>query len=217
MTAVRDQLTAHLRAALGAWPPPDGQIVVTTSGARTSPGWDGSVRRFAALRTGDGGAVVSVEPALLTEITGLGSTLAEARPKLEARLGGRLVDVPFRWCETPPPLEPIGEWRPFDDPSVPEWLRPFGGDVLVVVEDDRYVAGVGLKRHDDHAWEISVGTEEHARGRGMARRLVVTAARRVLDEGRVPTYLHDSRNTASATVADASGFPDRGWRMMVLA
>ena len=109
----------------------------------------------------------------------------------------------------------LGEWLPFDDPRVPEWLHPFGGDVLVHLEDDRYIGGVGLKRHDEHAWELSVGTEEEARGKGIARRLVVTAARRVLDEGRVPTYLHDLRNTASAHVAEASGFPDRGWRLLV--
>jgi predicted GNAT family acetyltransferase len=44
---------------------------------------------------------------------------------------------------------------------------------------------------------------------------VVTAARRVLADGRVPTYLHDLRNHASAHVAEASGFPDRGWRLLV--
>ena len=46
-------------------------------------------------------------------------------------------------------------------------------------------------------------------GRG---RLVAQAARRVLDEGAVPTYQHDPANIASARVADAAGFPDRGWR-----
>jgi predicted GNAT family acetyltransferase len=104
---------------------------------------------------------------------------------------------------------------PAEDERVPEWLKPFGGDVLVLLEKDRYVGGVGLKRHDDHVSEISVGTEEAARGRGIARRLVVTAARRILDDGKVPTYLHDLRNHASAKVAEASGFPDRGWRLVV--
>ncbi|PWU56502.1 GNAT family N-acetyltransferase, partial [Micromonospora globispora] len=48
-------------------------------------------------------------------------------------------------------------------------------------------------------------------GRGLARRLVAQAARRVLDEGAVPTYLHAFDNPASARVAEAAGFPDRGW------
>lgn len=200
---------------LGAWPPPPGGLVVTTAPARTEPGWDGHVRRFAAVRDAEGGAVVSVEPHLLDQARSLGSTLADARPGLETLLGAALHDVPFRWCEQPPDLEPLGEWRPVEDPVIPAWLHPFGGEVLVLVEDGGYVAGVGLKRHDEHGWELSVGTEEQARGRGIARRLVVTAARRVLDEGRVPTYLHDPRNHASAKVADASGFPDRGWRLVV--
>ena len=37
------------------------------------------------------------------------------------------------------------------------------------------------------------------------------AARRVLDEGAVPTYLHAVDNHASAHLATAAGFPDRGW------
>ena len=213
--AVDERLTAHLRASLGAWPPPPGGLVVTTCPARIEAGWDGKIRRFAGVRTADGSAVVSVEPSLLDAAGDLGPSLGGATVALEALLGGRLLEVPFRWCEEPPPLEPLGAWLGVDDPVIPEWLQPFGGEVLVLVEDGRYVAGVGLKRHDEHATEISVGTEEAARGRGIARRLVATAARRILDEGKVPTYLHDVRNVASAHVADASGFPDRGWRLLV--
>lgn len=95
-----------------------------------------------------------------------------------------------------------------------QWLHPFGSDVLVALDDDAYVAGVGLKRHDDHARELAVVTSEQARGRGLARRLVAQAARRVIDEGRVPTYLHGLDNEASARVAVASGFPDRGWQVL---
>src|SRR4051794_41102834 len=175
VTTAEERLAAHLRASLGAWPPPPGGLLVTTSAARTEPGWDGIVRPFAGLRTPTG-AVVSVEPSILDAARALGSTLEEAKPGLEALLGGRLFDVMHRWSGAPTPLEPIGEWLPWDDPVVPPWLHPFGGDVLVHVEDGRYVGGIGLKRHDEHAWEISVGTEEAARGRGIARRLVVTAA-----------------------------------------
>jgi GNAT superfamily N-acetyltransferase len=213
-TTAAERLTAHLRASLGAWPPPAGGLVVTTSAARTEPGWDGVVRRFQGLRTPDG-AVLSMPPSLLDEAKHLGPTLADATPAIEALLGGRMFDVMYRWSDGAPALEPLGSWLPWDDPVVPPWLHPFGGEVLVHVEDGRYVGGVGLKRHDDLAWEISVGTEEAARGRGIARRLVATAATRVLDEGRVPTYLHDLRNHASAHVAEASGFPDRGWRLLV--
>jgi len=212
---VPEQLAAHLRASLGAWPPPPGGLVVTTSAARTEPGWDGVVRTFQCVRTDDGGAVVSVTPDALEQLRDAGPTLAEATPRIEEVVGGRLVDVMFRWCVEPPALEPLGVWLPVDDPRVPAWLHPFGGEVLVHLDGDTYVGGVGLKLHDDHASEISVGTEEAARGKGIARRLVVTASRRVLDEGKVPTYLHDLRNHASAKVAEASGYPDRGWRLVV--
>nr|WP_246277875.1 GNAT family N-acetyltransferase [Phytohabitans rumicis] len=96
---------------------------------------------------------------------------------------------------------------------MPQWLRPFGGEVLIAREPSTgaYLAGVGIKRHDGHGNELSVGTEERARGQGLARRLVAQAARRVLDEGAVPTYLHSFDNVASARVAEAAGFPDRGW------
>ena len=213
-TTPDEQLAAHLRLSLGAWLPPAGGLTITTSAARTEPGWDGAVRPFAGIRTPNG-AVLSVEPALLEGARGLGPTFDAAKPGIEALLGARLFDVMHRYSVEPAALEPLGEWLAFDDPVVPAWLRPFGGDVLVLVEANRYVAGVGLKKHDEHASEISVGTEEAARGRGLARRLVVTAARRVLDDGKVPTYMHDLRNVASAAVAEASGFPDRGWRALV--
>jgi len=206
------RLHAHLRTSLGAWPPPPGGVLVTTSAARTTPGWDGVVHRFQCVRDAGGGAVVSVEPERVAELQ-----RCETLDEVAAAMGTRFVDVMFRWSTDPAALEPLGEWIPAEDERVPEWLKPFGGEVLVLLEDGRYIAGVGLKRHDEHASEISVGTEEAARGRGLARRLVVTAARRVLDEGKVPTYLHDLRNHASAKVAEASGFPDRGWRLLVPA
>jgi predicted GNAT family acetyltransferase len=84
--------------------------------------------------------------------------------------------------------------------------------VLVAWDDaGRYAAGVGRKRHDEHGQELAVATEAAYRGRGLARRLVAQATRRVLDEGAVATYLHAFDNHASARVAEAAGFPDRGW------
>ena len=100
---------------------------------------------------------------------------------------------------------------------MPPWLHPFNGDVLVALADDGTVAaGVGRKQHDRHGHELAVVTEEAHRGQGLARRLVTQAARRVLDDGAVPVYLHDPANHASARTADASGFPDVGWRILGL-
>lgn len=63
------------------------------------------------------------------------------------------------------------------------------------------VARVGIKRHDELGHEISVGTDPRARGHGLARRVVTQAARRILDQGRIPTYLHAFDNAASSRVA----------------
>ncbi|NUS09723.1 MAG: GNAT family N-acetyltransferase, partial [Nonomuraea sp.] len=71
--------------------------------------------------------------------------------------------------------------------------------------------------HDRFGRELSVVTAPEARGRGLARRLVAQAARRVLDEGAVPTYMHAVGNIASAAVAKAAGFPDQGWTAFGLA
>ena len=56
--------------------------------------------------------------------------------------------------------------------------------------------------------------DEGARGKGLARRLVAQASRTLHAQGIVATYLHDPANVASARVADAAGFPDRGWGVL---
>jgi GNAT superfamily N-acetyltransferase len=135
------------------------------------------------------------------------SSLPALLNRPEARLQG------FRWSENPVPL-PTPRLGLATDPRLPDWLRPFGHEVLVTWDPNtgEYVAGVGIKHHDRYGQEIAVGTEPAARGKGLARRLVAQAARRILDEGAVPTYQHDPSNHASAAVAAAAGFPDLGWR-----
>jgi GNAT superfamily N-acetyltransferase len=189
-----------LREFLGAWPPTSDRDVVA-SPLRSQPGWDGVVRDVWGVRDGDGRWVVSV---------------SEARAALADPLAGLTrFEGTFRYCERAVAHDAAGRWVPADDPLVPPWLRPFGHDVLVELDDDgAYLAGVGIKRHLDSGWEISVGTEERARGRGLARRLVATAAAYILDHGAVALYLHADDNHASAKVAEASGFPDLGWRVL---
>ncbi len=201
------------------------QVVVVGSVAREEPGWDGDVHGVVGIADAAGSAVVSVPPAhaewAQTFVAGRGS-LDELRAALPAQLGLPTYVVyrgVCRWAVDVPAadvLPDVGEWLPATDPRVPPWLKPFGGDVLVVLDDDTYVAGVGLKRHDEHGQEISVGTEEAARGRGLARQLVAQAARSLLARGIVPTYLHDPANLASGKVADAAGFPDLGWTVLGL-
>ena len=202
---------------MGAWPPAR-PLHVVANPRNARPGWDGGITPVTGVETAAGDAVVGVDPALAAAVTAYaaGVDLDGLLPALPGLLGRRGVAGRgvFRWSTSPAPLPDAGIWLPYDDPRVPAWLRPFGGEVLVVLDGDSYVAGVGLKRHDDAGREIAVGTEEAARGRGLARRLVAQAARRVLDEGAVPTYLHARDNVASARAADAAGFPDLGWSVI---
>jgi GNAT superfamily N-acetyltransferase len=122
----------------------------------------------------------------------------------------------FRYAVAAADIAPVGEWVPADDPRVPPWLRPFGGQVLLVLEDGHYVAGLGIKRHDELGREVAVATEEAQRGRGLARGLVARASTCILRAGGVPIYLHGRGNAASARVADACGFPDRRWFILGL-
>lgn len=227
---VEERLAAHLWSRLGQWPP-RAPLDIVGSVRRLEPEWDGVVRPVAGVRS-PRGLLLSVPPAAADEARAAADHLGDWHdPRFAdqlARLTGAATAAAahvldgsglFRWSTSPAQVEPAGEWVDRADPRVPPWLRPFnhGGGVLVAWDDEgRYGAGVGLKVHDEYGWEVAVGTEPALRGRGLARRLVVTAAREVLRRGAVPTYLHEASNTASARVAEAAGFPDRGWRVVGL-
>lgn len=224
---VDERLRAHLRSWLGAWPPAR-PVHVVGSERRVEPGWDGAVRALNGVATPHG-AVVSVPPAAQERVAATVEELeADGVDDALSALGERLADLlglagarygtgVLRWSTQPASSDDPGIWLPRDDPRVPEWLRPFNGDVLVALAGDGSVAaGVGRKQHDPHGHELAVVTEEAHRGQGLARRLVTQAARRVLDDGAVPVYLHAESNLASARTADACGFPDVGWRILAL-
>jgi GNAT superfamily N-acetyltransferase len=215
-----DQRVArHLHQRLGAWPPAAG-VQIVASELRDEPEWDGVVRPVLGLQTPTG-VLISVPPAAFAEVQRLaGGSLEE----LSARIGsvfGRdretLGVAVFRYLDQLVDLEELGEWVETDDARLPEWLRPFNGGILIACdEENRYMAGVGLKRHDEFGSEIAVGTEPEFRGRGLARRLVATAARHLLGTGSTATYEHVLGNDASGAVASAAGFHDRGWRAIQL-
>jgi GNAT superfamily N-acetyltransferase len=209
------RLRHHLTTWLGQWPPAH-PLDVVGSDRRVRPGWDGRV--YPAIGVGEpSGAVLSVPPSRTAAVRELADLpLDRMLTALPGALGvpdRHAYRAVFRWTVKPATLADVGEWIAADTRVVPDWLRPFGGDVLIVRDPDNgaYIAGVGIKRHDAFGQELSVGTEPAARGRGLARRLVAQAARRVLDDGAVPTYQHAASNLASARVADAAGFADRGW------
>jgi GNAT superfamily N-acetyltransferase len=210
-----DLLRWHLREWAG-WPPAR-PVRVVGNPNRGLPGWDGRSAPVAGVVTDRGAAAVGLPPEVATLVPpGIElDALLGALPRLLG-LRGRAGLGAFRWTTAPTPGPDEGSWLPVTDPRVPPWLYPFGGEVLVALSQNEYVAGVGIKRHDRFGHELAVVTHERARGRGLARRLVAQAARRVLDEGAVPTYLHAPDNAASAAVASAAGFPDLGWQVVGL-
>jgi len=208
-------LTAFLREFLGDWPDRAG-LTVVGSDERTRPGWDGSIRRVVGVGAPDR-QVISVPDGLVEPVRHSVKTWTEVPSLLPAAVGrpdSRTFFGKFRWSTSPADLPDAGVWVPVSDPRVPEWLHPFGGDVLITFIDDVYAAGVGIKKHNKAGLELSVGTEEAHRGQGLARRLVAQAARWVLAQGAVPIYLHDPANTASDRTATAAGFPDLGWQIL---
>jgi len=222
-------LQDHLASWLGAWPPPGPGVHVVASPRRDEPTWDGAVRPLLGAVTDDARALVVVAPRIAADVAALldgrevealdDEGLATRVGALVAGDGARLRDGVLRWATSvvdEEELPDLGTWLSWDDPRVPTWLHPFGHRVLVALDDDAYVAGVGVKHHDDEGHELAVVTSEQARGRGLARRLVATAARRHLRDVPVVTYLHGRDNHASAHVADAVGLPDRGWRVLAV-
>jgi len=208
------RLFHHLVTWLGQWPAGRG-LTVVGSNRRDLPSWDGRVYPVVGVATPNK-TVLSVPPARAADVSlAADLPIGDLLSRLPALVGlpeRRAYSAVFRYTLAPAPLADAGEWVAVGDPVVPAWLHPFGPDVLVARNDSgRYLAGVGVKRHDPFGHELAVGTEPAARGRGLARRLVAQAARRVLDEGAVPTYLHDVANVASARAAVAAGFADRGW------
>lgn len=212
------RLALHLRSWVGMWPAPSEGIHVVGDPARLEPTWDGTIRKLQGV--GDGrSTVIAVPPDAVDAVAGaidddldragLGDELGEILGVGPAAFGSGVFRTTDR---VDPTIDDLGEWFEEQTPELPEWLAPFNGPRLVVFDDDgRPISGVGIKVHDPYGHELSVVTDETARGKGHARRLVATAARRVLADGAVPTYLHAPDNAPSARVADAAGFTDRGW------
>lgn len=210
------RLSTHLAHWLGAWPPAAPLEIIRTA-RRLEPGWDGRLHPALGVADPATGAVLSVPPAAAGQVRRWAAghdqdALLARLPILVGTPGRGSYRALFRWTTDPARLPEIGHWVPAQGPGVPAWFHPFGGEVLAAADAaGTHLAGVGIMRHCARGHELSVVTTPLARGRGLARALVAQAARRVLDDGAVPTYLHDPANVASARVAEAAGFPDLGW------
>ena len=169
------------------------------------------VRAFAR----HGGAVLAVAPedaeVLRRHLTGPAS-LPGALEQTAVELHGHLFSGVARTGVAIPPPEAEVTVLDATDPRLPDWvLGHFTGEAWVVLDEDGGVLSTAvLKRYDDRVREISVGTAERARGRGLARSVVAAAARAVLAEGRAVLYNHAPDNHASAKVAEAVGLHEFG-------
>lgn len=216
-----ERLTNHLRAHLGAWPPP-GRLTIVGSAERTKPGWDGKIQPVLGIETLEG-TVLSVPPKYFDrvwtlceennhDLDALGRQLAEALDRPGWRFGRGF----FRWTTAPKPDEQplLGTWHLPTDAVVPPWLRTFPGKVLIAEIDGELAASVGIKRHNHWGHELAVVTEENFRQQGIAARVIRQAAARVLEHGAIPLYVHADDNVGSAKAAQAAGFDDQGWRIL---
>jgi len=216
--AVDQRLGRHLTEWVGQWPPLADGITVVGDPARLQPTWDGSIRKL--LGVGNGEATIIAVPPPQADAVAAALSDGPDRAGLGDELGAILGTGPARFgagvfrstTAVDPTIEALGEWVTTQTSDLPPWLAPFNGPRLVARNNaGEVIASVGIKIHDRFGYEISVVTEAEARGRGFARRLVATAARWVLDDGAIPTYLHQPSNLASAHVAEAVGFADNGW------
>jgi hypothetical protein len=162
-----------------------------------------------------GGAVVSVAPAwsaLLRAHLDGSASLGPALDEVARNVGGQH----FSWVTRTGVdiAAPSAEVTVLDatDPRLPDWvLGHFSGEAWVVLDDDGHVLSTAvLKRYDDRLREISVGTAERARGRGLAKAVTAAASRAFLAEGRAVLYNHDATNHSSARVAEAVGLHEFG-------
>jgi RimJ/RimL family protein N-acetyltransferase len=99
------------------------------------------------------------------------------------------------------------EHIPEDDTAALHLRTRFDGAIFGVRgPHGRLVSWAALKVKSERIWEIAVATEPDYRGRGYARDVVSAASRFSLDQGRLPTYIHDRDNSTSAYVARAVGY-----------
>jgi GNAT acetyltransferase len=161
-----------------------------------------------------GGAVLAVAPEhadVLRRYLTSPASLLPALQQAAAELRGHLFSGVARTGVAIPPPEAEVTVLDAADPRLPDWvIGHFTGEAWVVLDDGKVLSTAVLKRYDDRIREISVGTSERARGRGLARSVVSAAARSVLSEGRAVLYNHAPDNLASAKVAEAVGLHEFG-------
>jgi len=199
-----------------------GGVHVLAAARRALPAWHGYTMPIVALSFAPG-AVVACRTDLADQLLGqLGSD--SHQPYLDGPAFRRLwraiqhcmpnaftLAGDFRAADaatfSPSPTVDRAEQIAEDDPAALHLRTRFDGAIFGVRgPHGRLVSWAALKLKSDLVWELAVATEADYRGRGYARDVVSAAAGFTLDHNRLPIYIHDRDNSASAFVARAVGF-----------
>lgn len=115
--------------------------------------------------------------------------------------------------QSAPEVWPIRELAP-DDVHM-DWFRiHFDGPVFVVHNERGAIASwAAIKCKSESVWEMAVATEPPYRNRGLARSLVSRATQAALEAGKIPLYLHEITNHASARVCASLGYQFYGYEL----
>jgi GNAT superfamily N-acetyltransferase len=197
-------------------------VHVVTSERRARPGWGGYITPLYAISI-PGGGVVSCRPDLAAAVRREMPLPAPGRPLGEREFSRlRAISqraIPYAYCLTGDILyvdragfKPVAERaQQLDrlDAHGADLRRRFDGEIFVVNGMRGEIAAwSAVKLKSDEIWEIAVVTEAAYRGRGLAKRVVSAATAYILDHGRVPLYVHDRTNVASARVSRALGYAE---------
>jgi len=112
-----------------------------------------------------------------------------------------------------PAVFPIDRLKPHDIHA--DWfLMHFDGPVFVARNDRGGIASwAAIKCKSPEVWEMAVATEMPYRNRGLARSVVSCATEAALEAGKIPLYLHEITNHASARVCTALGYQFYGYEL----
>jgi GNAT superfamily N-acetyltransferase len=199
-----------------------GGVHVLRESRRGLPAWHGFTLPIVGLSFAPGAVIASRPDLTETLRTELGSDIHQ--PYLDGPAFRRLWRAVARCAPnaftlagdlravsaatfTPPSTVHRAEYVPDADPAALHLRTRFDGAIFGVRgPHGRLVSWAALKLKSESVWELAVATEPEYRGRGYARDVVAAAAGYTLDQGRLPTYVHDRDNGSSAFVARAVGF-----------
>jgi GNAT superfamily N-acetyltransferase len=191
---------------------------------RLRPTWGGYTVPLMALTTVSGG-VVSCRPDLVEAVRAELAAAVGPGPLGEAAFERmrRIVrrSIPYAYSlsgfalytdrQRFRPLGGLAERLLPTDQRGLDLRRRFDGEIFVVAGARGEIAAwSAIKLKSDDVWEIAVVTEAPYRGRGYARQVVSAATEHILRSGRIPLYVHDRANRASAKVCRSLGYVEYG-------